>query len=68
MSTEKKRNKHLTERMLDEAKEAEEDIGFSRRKGNWKVQDGDWIWVPTDDRGVPLTDEGRPVLPQSGKK
>lgn len=33
-------------------------------KGNWKVLDGDWVWVPTDKKGVPLSDEGRPILPE----
>lgn len=32
-------------------------------KGNWKLIDGDWAWVPVDDKGVPYEADEPPVLP-----
>ena len=37
---------------------------WSSGKWNWKVLEGDWVWIPLDEKGVPLTETGAPVLPR----
>ena len=44
-------------------------VGESWRSGkwNWKVLEGDWVWIPLDTEGVPLRENGAPVLPITGE-
>lgn len=30
---------------------------------NWRISDGEWVYVPTDAKGVPFNDKGKPVIP-----
>lgn len=49
--------------LVDAVMEKEPEQEYSTDKGNWKIIDGDWVWVPVDKRGVPLTDKGLPGIP-----